>query len=82
MDSHAFDVYKIIMEADKLRLDTLKRMIDILTPLQAVELLVVSKKLNLCLHEWGKRRDFQMGITQLLNTQIPLTRDPPSESKP
>ncbi|MFS7921573.1 putative transcription factor TGA like domain-containing protein [Helianthus anomalus] len=80
MDTHAFDVYKIIIEADKLRLDILKRMIDILTPLQAVELLLVSKKLNLCLHEWGKRRDFQMGITQLLNTQIPSTsRDPPSE---
>ncbi|KAI3755734.1 hypothetical protein L1987_55540 [Smallanthus sonchifolius] len=68
MDAHALDMYNILMQADKLRLDTLKRMIDILTPLQAIELLVASQKLHLSLHEWSKRRDIQMGITQLLNT--------------
>ncbi|KAJ0593318.1 putative transcription factor TGA like domain-containing protein [Helianthus annuus] len=77
MDSHALEMYKILMEADKLRLDILKHMIDILTPLQAVELLVALKKLPLCLHEWSKRRDIQMGITQLLNTQISSTSGPP-----
>ncbi|MFS7921559.1 putative transcription factor TGA like domain-containing protein [Helianthus anomalus] len=71
MDSHAVDMYKILVEADKLRLDILKRMIDILTPLQAVEFLVASKKLHLCLHEWSKTRDIQRGITQLINTDNP-----------
>ncbi|KAK9077446.1 hypothetical protein SSX86_005783 [Deinandra increscens subsp. villosa] len=71
MDGHALDMYKILMEADRLRLDILKRMIDILTPLQAVEFLAASKKLQLSLHEWSKSRDVQMGITQLLSTNNP-----------
>lgn len=71
MDTHALDLYGVLIEADKLRLNVLKGIIDILTPLQAVELLVASKKLHLSLHEWAKRRDIQMGITQLLNTNIP-----------
>ncbi|KAM0029140.1 putative transcription factor TGA like domain-containing protein [Helianthus debilis subsp. tardiflorus] len=77
MDSHALEMYGILMEADKLRLDILKSMIDILTPLQAVELLVALKRLHLCLHEWSKRRDIQMGITQLINTQISSSSGPP-----
>ncbi|XP_076946752.1 protein DOG1-like 1 [Bidens hawaiensis] len=81
MDSHAHDMYKILVEADKLRLDILKRMIDILTPLQAVELLVASKKLHVSLHEWSKKRDIQMGISQLPNAEIPSSSGvrPPTE---
>ena len=71
MDTHALDLYGVLIEADKLRLNVLKDIIDILTPMQAVELLVASKKLHLSLHEWSKRRDIQMGITQLLNTNAP-----------
>ncbi|KAI3828193.1 hypothetical protein L1987_02290 [Smallanthus sonchifolius] len=71
MDSHALDLYKIMLEADKLRMDILKGTIDILTLLQAVELLVASKKLHLSLHEWSKRRDVRMGITRLLNPNKP-----------
>ncbi|KAI3804853.1 hypothetical protein L1987_26701 [Smallanthus sonchifolius] len=84
MDVHAADMYKVLLEADKLRLDILKRMIDILTPLQAIELLVASKKLHLSLHEWSKRRDIQMGITQLLNTNHnpSSSSDPPPEPEP
>ncbi|PWA94230.1 transcription factor TGA like domain-containing protein [Artemisia annua] len=71
MDSYALDQYSVLIEADKLRLNVLKCMIDILTSLQAIELLVASKKLHLSLHEWGKRRDIRMGITELLNNSIP-----------
>ncbi|KAI3702778.1 hypothetical protein L6452_28530 [Arctium lappa] len=84
MDSHALDMYNVLIEADKLRLSTLKGMIDILTPLQAVELLVAAKKLHLSLHEWSKRRDLRMGITRLLNTNDPSSScdPPPGPSEP
>ncbi|KAI3497170.1 hypothetical protein L1887_39582 [Cichorium endivia] len=71
MDGQALALYNVLIEADKLRLIVLKGMLDILTPLQAVELLVASKKLHLSLHEWAKRRDVIMGITQLLGTNNP-----------
>ncbi|KVI02163.1 DOG1 domain-containing protein [Cynara cardunculus var. scolymus] len=83
MDRHALDIYNVLIEADKLRLSTLKGMIDILTPLQSVEFLVASKKLHLFLHEWSKRRDMKMGITHLLNTYNPSSsRDPPPPPEP
>ncbi|KAI3703909.1 hypothetical protein L1987_74105 [Smallanthus sonchifolius] len=82
MDSHALDLYKIMLEGDKLRLDILKGVIDILTPLQAVELLVASKKLHLSLHEWSKRRDLRMGITSLLNPDNPSSSHDPPPSDP
>lgn len=78
MDSHALDMYNVLIEADKLRMNTLKGMLDILTPLQAIEFLVASKKLHLSLHEWSKRRDLRMGITHLLNN----TNDPSSSGDP
>ncbi|KAJ0943992.1 hypothetical protein HanPSC8_Chr03g0111081 [Helianthus annuus] len=56
MDSHASDMYKILVEADKLRLDILKRMIDILTPLQAVEFQVASKSYN-CVYMSGAKEE-------------------------
>lgn len=81
MDSYALDQYSVLIEADKLRLNVLKCMIDILTPLQATELLVASKKLHFSLHEWGKRRDIRMGITELLNNNIPSSsHDQPPRS--
>ncbi|KAJ9551469.1 hypothetical protein OSB04_015514 [Centaurea solstitialis] len=83
MDSHALDSYNVLIEADQLRLNTLKGMIDILTPLQAVEFLVASKKLHLSLHEWSKTRDLRMGITHLLNTNnAPLSSSDPPPPEP
>lgn len=70
MDTHAYDLYSVLVEADKLRLNVLKGIIDILTPLQSVEFLVAAKKLHLSLHELSKRRDISMGVTQLMNTSI------------
>ncbi|KAK8580598.1 hypothetical protein V6N13_143677 [Hibiscus sabdariffa] len=49
------------IEADKLRLSTLKELLGILNPLQGVDFLATSKKLHLCMHEWGKTRDARHG---------------------
>lgn len=55
LDAHVLPLASILAEADKLRLNILKELlIEILTPLQAVDLLVASKKLHLSIHEWGK----------------------------
>nr|DAD21232.1 TPA_asm: hypothetical protein HUJ06_022695 [Nelumbo nucifera] len=61
LDEHALALAGILEEADKLRLSTLKELINILTPLQAADLLVAAKKLHLSIHEWGKRRDRHHG---------------------
>ncbi|KAF8391216.1 hypothetical protein HHK36_023518 [Tetracentron sinense] len=53
LDPLALDMASILEEADELRLKTLKDLIEILTPLQAVHLLVATKKLHLSVHEWG-----------------------------
>ncbi|KAL1539006.1 protein DOG1-like 3 [Salvia divinorum] len=47
----------ILRMADQLRLDTLKKVIDILTPTQAVHYLIAAAALHLRIHEWGKKRD-------------------------
>ncbi|OAY25720.2 hypothetical protein MANES_17G057000v8 [Manihot esculenta] len=53
---------RVMKEADNLRLNTLKELLfGILTPVQAVEYLAASKKLHLCMHEWGKTRDQMHG---------------------
>ncbi|PKI33034.1 hypothetical protein CRG98_046576 [Punica granatum] len=55
LEGHALTLGRMLLEADNLRLSTLKRLVEILTTLQAVDLLASSKKLHLSLHEWGKR---------------------------
>ncbi|KAJ4703667.1 TGA transcription factor [Melia azedarach] len=61
LDKHDASMADIIEEADKLRLRTLKELMNILTPVQAVDFLAASKKLHLCIHEWGKKRDHKHG---------------------
>lgn len=43
--------------ADNLRLETLKAVIEILKPLQAVYFLIAAAELHLRLHEWGKKKE-------------------------
>ncbi|KAI3842522.1 hypothetical protein MKX03_034388 [Papaver bracteatum] len=57
LDSHADGLAGILDDSDKLRLETLKELLGIFTPLQAVDYLIVSKKLHLRMHQWGLRRD-------------------------
>lgn len=61
IDTSSLALATILEESDELRVNTLKDMIKILTPLQTVDFLVASKKLHLSIHEGGKRRDHQHG---------------------
>lgn len=63
LDEHESAMANIIQEADNLRLNTLKELLNILTPEQAVDFLASGKKLHSCIHDWGKRRDRKHGRT-------------------
>ncbi|KAK1405053.1 DOG1 domain-containing protein [Heracleum sosnowskyi] len=47
----------VLHMADDLRLKTLKNVIDILSPIQAVHFLIAAAELHLRVHEWGRQRD-------------------------
>lgn len=47
----------ILQRADELRLRTLKGILDVLTPIQAVHFLIAAAELHLRLHDWGKKRE-------------------------
>ncbi|MFS7890283.1 putative transcription factor TGA like domain-containing protein [Helianthus anomalus] len=47
---------ELLHRADDLRLETLKAVIEILTPIQAAYFLIAAAELHLRLHEWGKKR--------------------------
>ncbi|KAI3981274.1 hypothetical protein MKX01_004538 [Papaver californicum] len=61
LDSHADGLASILVDADNLRLQTLKELLCIFTPLRAVDYLIISKKLHLRMHQWGLRRDQRHG---------------------
>lgn len=48
---------KILRKADDLRLRTLKGVISILCPIQAVHFLIAAAELHLRIHEWGQKKD-------------------------
>ncbi|XP_076935648.1 protein DOG1-like 3 [Bidens hawaiensis] len=50
------DVEELLHMADELRLETLKALIEVLTPIQAVYFLIAAAELHLRLHDWGKKR--------------------------
>ncbi|EYU45430.1 hypothetical protein ABFS82_09G050200 [Erythranthe guttata] len=47
----------ILQMADELRLNTLKDLILILSPIQGVYFLIAAAELHLRMHDWGKKRD-------------------------
>ncbi|XP_075499556.1 protein DOG1-like 3 [Primulina tabacum] len=61
LNKHDESMLNLLEEADNLRLSTMKEVISILTPSQAVVFLAAGKKLHLCLHEWGRMRDHEHG---------------------
>ncbi|CAN6443731.1 unnamed protein product [Victoria cruziana] len=62
VDRHANSLGDILVLADKLRLATLKELVEqILTPRQAVDFLIAAKQLHSRIHEWGMRRDHRRG---------------------
>lgn len=68
LDKHEQGMVGALEEADSLRLSTLKELMDILTSRQAVDFLTAAKKLQLCVHEWGKTRDERHGRGKLMIT--------------
>ncbi|CAK9148124.1 unnamed protein product [Ilex paraguariensis] len=61
LDEHSRSMLRVMEEADQLRMSTLKELIGILTPVQAVDFLTASRKLHLSIHEWGLKRDHLHG---------------------
>lgn len=57
LNEHERSMAEVLEEADKLRLNTLKEILEILRPVQGVDFLAMSKKLHLCVHEWSKKWD-------------------------
>ncbi|KAG6385305.1 hypothetical protein SASPL_154138 [Salvia splendens] len=63
LDRHGREMAGVMEEADLLRVRTVKEIVRVLTPRQAVEFLAAGKKLRLCMREWGKKRDLDHGRT-------------------
>lgn len=61
LEEHSGCMVRMLDDADKQRINTLKELINIISPVQAVDFLVAGKKLNLCIHKWGKKRDSKHG---------------------
>ncbi|KAL8045752.1 hypothetical protein ABFX02_08G134400 [Erythranthe guttata] len=61
LDKHGRAMAEILEEADRLRLSSLRELIGILTPPQAVDFMAAGKKLRLCMQDWGKKRDLDHG---------------------
>ncbi|KAM0057061.1 putative transcription factor TGA like domain-containing protein [Helianthus debilis subsp. tardiflorus] len=57
LDSKEVGMEELLHRADELRLETLKAVIEILTPIQAVYFLIAAAELHLRLHDWGKKRE-------------------------
>ncbi|KAL5576517.1 hypothetical protein UlMin_018216 [Ulmus minor] len=57
LDEHEKAMVGVLEGADKLRMNTFKELLNVLTPLQAIHFIAASKKLHLCVHEWGNKRD-------------------------
>ncbi|KAF5191250.1 Transcription factor tga like domain [Thalictrum thalictroides] len=61
LDDHSHAITQILVDADMLRLQTVKELVNILIPLQAVDFLVAAKKLYLSMHQWGQRKYIEHG---------------------
>lgn len=57
LDNKEQKLREILEKADDLRLRTLKNVVDILSPIQAVHFLIAAAQLHLRVHEWGVKKD-------------------------
>ncbi|KAL1224784.1 Protein DOG1-like 3 [Cardamine amara subsp. amara] len=57
LDKHEEGMAVLMEEADKLRFETLRKIVEIVTPFQAAEFLLAGKRLHVSLHEWGRVRE-------------------------
>ncbi|KAK4433706.1 protein DOG1-like 2 [Sesamum alatum] len=51
------DFQLVVQTADNLRLTTLKGVVDILSPIQAIHFLIAAAELHLIIHDWGKVKE-------------------------
>ncbi|KAH6785770.1 hypothetical protein C2S53_014626 [Perilla frutescens var. hirtella] len=56
--------HKILQSADDLRLGTIKAVVDILTPMQAVHFLIAAAELQLSLRDWGREKEEREASSQ------------------
>lgn len=61
LDKHGAAMAAILEEADRLRMTTVREIVKILTPSQAVDFLAAGKKIRLCMQDWGRKRDEDHG---------------------
>ncbi|MQL97886.1 hypothetical protein Taro_030589 [Colocasia esculenta] len=61
MDGYEGFLAGILEDADALRIKTLKEILGILSPTQAVDYLAAAKQLHLAVHEWGSQRESTRG---------------------
>ncbi|VVB12559.1 unnamed protein product [Arabis nemorensis] len=57
LDKHEEGMAVLMAEADKLRIETLRKIVEVMTPVQAAEFLLAGKRLHVSLHEWGRVRE-------------------------
>ncbi|KAI3697232.1 hypothetical protein L6452_30097 [Arctium lappa] len=57
LESKKDELEEVLHMADDLRMETLRSVVEVLTPMQAVYFLIAAAELHLRLHEWGKKRD-------------------------
>lgn len=57
LNKHGQGMTTLLEEADELRMNTLKEILGILTPIQGVEYLASAKRIRLSLQQWGKKRE-------------------------
>lgn len=57
MEPKKDELEKVLLMADGLRMKTLKAVVEILTPIQAVYFLIAAAELHLRLHDWGLKKD-------------------------
>ncbi|KAL1200199.1 Protein DELAY OF GERMINATION 1 [Cardamine amara subsp. amara] len=57
LDKQEESMAGLLAEADNLRVDTLTKIVEILSPVQAADFFLAAKKLHLSMHEWGAVRD-------------------------
>ncbi|CAA7059780.1 unnamed protein product [Microthlaspi erraticum] len=57
LDKHEECMAVVMAEADRLRFETLRKIVEVVTPVQAAEFLLAGKRLHVSLHEWGRVRE-------------------------
>ncbi|KAJ3694219.1 hypothetical protein LUZ60_009699 [Juncus effusus] len=57
MESKRKAVLSVLERADKLRIETIKGIVEVLEPIQAVHFLIAAAELHLTVHEFGRRKD-------------------------